>query len=70
MKAQTKGILCIIFSAFCFINAVLNPWNYNGIEGLLGSFLGTNTLVPFILSLIVMVLGLAICFWRAFRKEK
>ncbi len=73
-KKMVYGILLtiigLIFSAFCFINAVLNPWNYNGIEGLLGSFLGTNTLVPFILSLIVMVLGLAICFWRAFRKEK
>ena len=63
-------IIGLVLSAFCFINAVLNPWNYNGIDGLLGSLLGTKTLIPFIISLIVMVLGLALCFWRAFRNEK
>ena len=40
----------LVFSSFCFIYAVMNPWNYNGINGLLGSFLGTQTLVPFIIS--------------------
>lgn len=73
-KKMVCGILLtiigLVFSAFCFINAVLNPWNYNGIDGLLGSLLGTKTLIPFIISLIVMVLGLALCFWRAFRNEK
>ena len=73
-KKMVCGILLtiigLVLSAFCFINAVLNPWNYNGIDGLLGSLLGTKTLIPFIISLIVMVLGLALCFWRAFRNEK
>lgn len=73
-KKMVCGILLtiigLVFSAFCFINAVQNPWNYNGIDGLLGSLLGTDTLIPFIISLLVMVLGLAICFWRAFRKEE
>ena len=40
----------LVFSSFCFIYAVMNPCNYNGINGLLGSFLGTQTLVPFIIS--------------------
>ena len=31
----------LVFSSFCFIYAVMNPCNYNGINGLLGSFLGT-----------------------------
>ena len=26
----------LVFSSFCFIYAVMNPWNYNGINGLLG----------------------------------
>lgn len=73
-KKMVCGILLtmigLVFSAVCLTNAVLNPWNYNGMEGLLGSLLGTNTLVPFIISLVVMALGLVICFWRAFRKEK
>lgn len=63
-------VIGFVFSVICFINALLHPWNYEGIEGLLGSLLGTDTLVPFIISLVVMALGLLICFWSAFRKEK
>ena len=73
-KKMVCGILLtiigLVFSAFCFIYAVMSPWSYNGIEGLLGSLLGTNTLIPFIISLVVMVIGLGICFWIAFRNEK
>lgn len=29
-------IIGLVFSAFSFIYAVLNPWNYNGIDGVLG----------------------------------
>ena len=32
----------LVFSSICFIYAVMNPWNYNGINGLLGSFLVPN----------------------------
>ena len=71
-KKMVCGILLtiigLVLSSFCFINALLNPWNYNGIDGLLGSFLGTNTLIPFIISFVVMILGLVICFWRAFKE--
>ena len=63
-------VIGLVFSAFCFIYATIHPWNYNGISGLLGSFLGTDTLIPFILSMIVMLAGLAICFLRAFRADK
>lgn len=70
---MTCGILVtltgLVFSTICFVNAVLNPWNYNGVSGLLGALLGTSTLIPFIVSLVVMILGLAICFWTAFRKK-
>ena len=46
---MTPKLLCgllltlvgLVFSSLCFIYAVMNPWNYNGINGLLGSFLGT-----------------------------
>ncbi len=73
-KKMIFGILLtligLFFSGFCFIDAVLHPWNCNGVSGLLGAFLGQDTLIPFILSLLVMLLGLGICFWRAFGKEK
>ena len=73
-KKMVCGILLtiigLVFSAFCFITAVQNPWNYNGIDGLLGAFLGTNTLIPFVISFGVMILGLVICFWRALKGDK
>ena len=55
----------LVFSSFCFIYAVMNPCNYNGINGLLGSFLGTQTLVPFIISTAAMCAGLILCFYVA-----
>ena len=58
----------LVFSSFCFIYAVMNPWNYNGINGLLGSFLGTQTLVPFIISTAAMCVGSSSAsMWRSTR---
>ncbi|MDR9756867.1 MAG: hypothetical protein WBJ83_00595 [Thermacetogeniaceae bacterium] len=61
-------VVGLVFSAFSFIYAALNPWDYNGITGLLGSFLGTHMLIPFIIATIVMCIGIMICFWEAYRK--
>lgn len=73
-KKMTCGIMLtvigFVYSVICFIHTLLHPWNYEGIEGILGSLLGEDTLFPFVLSLAVMVWGLSICFWRAFREEK
>lgn len=63
-------VIGFVYSVICFINALLHPCNYDGIDGLLGAFLGRDTLTLFIISLVVMALGLLICFWSAFRKEK
>lgn len=63
-------VIGFVFSVICFINVSLHPWNYEGIDGLLGSLLGIDTLVPSIVSLAVMVSGITICFWQAFQKEK
>lgn len=71
-KKMAFGILItiigLVFSAFCFIYAVMHPYNYDGIEGLFGAFLGTDTLFPFIIATIVMCVGIIICFWEAYRK--
>ena len=57
----------LVFSSFCFIYAVMNPWNYNGINGLLGSFL-VPTLVPFIISTAAMCAGSSSAsMWRSTR---
>lgn len=63
-------IIGLVFSAFSFIYAAMNPWTWNDIDGLLGSFLGTHTLIPFIIGIIVMITGLVICFKEAYRKDK
>lgn len=73
-KKMVCGIMLTVIGfvvfVICFINLLLHPYDYNGITGLYGSLLGTDTLVPFVTSLVVMVLGLFICFWNAFRKER
>ena len=58
------------YSLFCFIHAATHPWDYNGIDGLLGSFLGTHMLFPFILAMAVLCGGLAVCFREAYPKNK
>lgn len=72
-KKMVCGVLTtvvgLVFSAFCFFYTVMNPCIYNGIGGLMGSFLGADTLIPFIVSTAVMCIGLLLCFAEAFRKK-
>ena len=75
MKRFIFGMMLVamgfILSAFCFIYAVMNPVNFNGIGGLRGAFLGTYTGNPFIFSMIILLIGLAICFYESYiSKEK
>jgi hypothetical protein len=73
MKRFIFGMMLVIMgfitSAFCFVYAVMHPWDYNGITGLRGAFLGTYTGTPFIISMIVLVIGLIICFYESFIRE-
>lgn len=62
-------IVGLVFSAFSFIYAAMNPWDYNGIDGLLGSLLGTRMIIPFIISTMVMIIGLVICGKEAYCKK-
>lgn len=74
MKRFIFGVILVVIgftiSAFCFVYAVMNPWIYNGISGLMGSFLGTHTGIPFVISTIILVIGLFICFYEAYISEK
>lgn len=63
-------VVGLVFAAISFIYAALNPWNWNGIDGLLGSFLGTHMLIPFIIGMGAMIAGLVICFKEAYPKDK
>lgn len=62
-------VIGLVFAAFSFIYAAINPWNWNGIDGLLGSFLGTHMLIPFIIGVVVMTVGLVICFKETYGEE-
>lgn len=71
-KAAFGCLICIIglaFSVPSYIYAAAHPWGYNHIEGLLGSFLGTRTLIPFIIGIAMLVVGLAICFTETKNKK-
>ncbi len=73
-KKMIFGLLLTLvgmaFSVFCFIQAATHPWDYHGIDGLWGSFLGTGMLFPFILAMAVMCGGLVICYLEAYPKNK
>ncbi len=61
-------VIGLIFTVLFLINAQQHPWLYNDIDGLLGSLLGTETLIPFIISIISLFGGLGYCFYNAFKK--
>lgn len=72
MKKFVFGILIfllgLVMMILNYIYAMINPWDYNGITGILGSLLGTNTLGTFIISIIVIIFGLCICWLEAYKK--
>lgn len=71
-KMVFGGLLAMVglfYSGFFIIYAGLNPWSWNEIEGLLGSLLGNRLIIPFVISVLVMLTGIAICWKETYRKE-
>lgn len=72
MKKFVLGIiLCVIgmaFSLVCFIHALLNPVIYNGASGLIESFIGNGTSTAFLISLSILLIGVIICIYEAYKK--
>ena len=62
------AVIGCVFSAFCFFYAVMHPCIYNGTDGLLGGLLGADLLIPFVITMLVMITGIVICGIEAFRK--
>lgn len=73
MKKMFFGSLVFVSGLFgvalFYVNAIMHPWNYHGIDGILGSFLGTGTLIPFIASCCIVLMGLCICGYEAYFKK-
>lgn len=72
MKKFIFGIiLCVIgltFSLVCFIRTLYTPYAvYNDNGGLIASFLGNGTLIPFIIFLVVLITGIIICAYEAYK---
>jgi len=62
-------LLGAVISVFNYIDAVLNPYSYNGIEGLYAAFLGRGTLPMTIIFVIIMLVGLGVCWFEAYKKK-
>lgn len=73
MKRFSFGVLIAIiglmFSLSFVFYAAVNPGFYNEIGGILGSVLYANLLVPLILSLLVMLAGVFLCWHEAYQKK-
>lgn len=74
MKKFLFGVLVFfsgfIFLVFSFMYAIKNPVNCKNIDGLMGSLKGNDLLGPFIISLIVTLIGLGLCGYEAYGREE
>lgn len=64
-----KMILGIVWQLMGFLgsiailcSATLHQWDYNGITGILGSLLGLDLIIPFIVCITLFICGLVVCF--------
>ncbi len=73
MKKMVFGIsvaiVGLVFSTLIFAYVSSTPYVYNDSNGLLASFLGTNMLIPFIASVMVLTTGLCIIGIEAYKKS-
>lgn len=64
-----KMILGIAWQLMGFLGSIailcsvtLHQWDYNGITGVLGSLLGLDLIIPFIVCITLFICGLVVCF--------
>lgn len=63
-----KMVLGVVWQILGFIGAIAivctaapHDWNYCGIEGLMGSLLGMNLLLPLVICIVLFILGAVVC---------
>ncbi len=70
MKKMFLGGLCfmggLMGSTGLMIATSLNPWDYQGITGWIGSLLGMKMVLPFLVFSILSLVGLIICVKEAY----
>lgn len=66
MKKMILGIawqlMGFLGSIAILCSATLHQWDYNGITGILGSLLGLDLIIPFIVCITLFIYGLVVCF--------
>lgn len=63
-------ILSGIIGILVFVTlAIVHPWDYNEITGLLGFLLGSKTIWAFEIFCIMYIVGIAICFYEAYIRK-
>ena len=72
MKKMMLGIVWQLMgflgSIAILCSATLHQWDYNGITGVLGSLLGLDLIIPFIVCITLFICGVVVCF-KAIREE-
>ncbi|HHY81479.1 MAG TPA: hypothetical protein GX505_02240 [Clostridiales bacterium] len=61
------GAIALIVSTVLY---PLNPWNYNGIEGWYAVVMGMHLEAPLIASIVISVVGLAVCISESLHEDK
>lgn len=73
MKRFIFGIILIIigllYSLICFVYAILNPWISNDKTGLIVSLNQNHVLIPFLISVIILCLGILVCGYEAYKNK-
>lgn len=66
MKRMILGIVWqlmgVVGAIIILCSAAPHKWDYNGITGILGSLLGLDLIIPFIVCIVLFILGAVICF--------
>lgn len=63
------GAISTISIIVATVLSPLNPYSYNGFDGWYGCLLGMDLVMPFTVSIIVAIIGLAIAVWGVFDKN-
>lgn len=65
MKKMILGIawqlMGFLGSIAILCSAAVHQWDYNGITGVLGSLLGLELIIPFIVCITLFICGLVVC---------
>lgn len=73
MKQMFFGTILIalgtVWTLTLTVLSIIHPWEYNGMDGLLGFLMGSNTVIIFIFAVMATLAGLCICLYESHLKK-